>query len=131
MQTIIPADRRQRIQALGYDYAAQSRDLITTCNLCGGNVLVTLTHRDRYGYPAQASACARCGLVFLNPRMNAAAYGRFYDGVYRPLVSAFHGRLIDAKTIQAEQREYAAQRAAFVQPFFEGASLKTMLDLGG
>jgi ubiquinone/menaquinone biosynthesis C-methylase UbiE len=131
MQTIIPADRRQRIQALGYDYAAQPRELITTCNLCGGNVLVTLTHRDRYDYPAQASACARCGLVFLNPRMTAAAYGRFYDGVYRPLVSAFHGRLIDARTIQAEQREYAADRAEFARPFLDGSGLATMLDIGG
>ena len=43
--------------------------------------------------------------------MTADAYGRFYDGIYRPLVSAFHGRLIDAATIQAEQREYAAERA--------------------
>ena len=49
--------------------------------------------------------------------MTAAAYGRFYDGVYRPLVSAFHGRIIDARTIQAEQREYAADRAEFVRPF--------------
>ena len=94
-------------------------------------MLVTLTHRDRYGYPAQASACARCGLVFLNPRMTAAAYGRFYDGVYRPLVSAFHGRLIDARTIQAEQRDYAADRAEFVRPFIGGAGLTTMLDIGG
>jgi ubiquinone/menaquinone biosynthesis C-methylase UbiE len=94
-------------------------------------MLVTITHRDRYGYPAQASACARCGLVFLNPRMTAAAYGRFYDGVYRPLVSAFHGRLIDARTIQAEQREYAADRAEFVRPFLNRAGLSTMLDIGG
>ena len=57
MQTTIPPDRRQRIDALGYDYAAQPHDLLKSCNLCGGNVLVTLTHRDRYGYPAQASAC--------------------------------------------------------------------------
>jgi SAM-dependent methyltransferase len=69
--------------------------------------------------------------VFLNPRMTAEAYGRFYDGVYRPLVSAFHGRLIDAKTIQAEQREYAADRAAFARPFLEHAGLETMLDIGG
>ena len=131
MQTMIPADRRQRIEALGYDYAAQPRDLITACNLCGGSVLVTLTHRDRYGYPAQSSACTRCGLVFLNPRMTARAYGRFYDGVYRPLVSAFHGRLIDARTIQAEQREYAADRAEFVRPFLDGSGLATMLDIGG
>ena len=27
--------------------------------------------------------------------MTAQAYGRFYNGVYRPLVSAFHGRLIE------------------------------------
>lgn len=131
MQTIVPADRRQRIQALGYDYAAQPSELITACNLCGGSVLVTLTHRDRYGYPAQASACARCGLVFLNPRMTAAAYGRFYDGVYRSLVSAFHGRLIDARTIQAEQREYAADRAEFARPFLGGSGLASMLDIGG
>jgi SAM-dependent methyltransferase len=131
MHTAIPADRRQRIQALGYDYAAQPRDLVTTCNLCNGSVLVTLTHRDRYGYPAQASACTRCGLVFLNPRMTAAAYGRFYDGVYRPLVSAFHGRLIDARTIQAEQHEYAADRAEFASPFLSGSGLRTMLDIGG
>jgi ubiquinone/menaquinone biosynthesis C-methylase UbiE len=127
----IPPDRRQRIHDLGFDFAAQPREPVMTCNLCAGNVLVTLTHRDRYGYPAQASACARCGLVFLNPRMTAAAYSRFYDGVYRPLVSAFHGRLIDAGTIQAEQREYAGGRAAFVRPFVAGSGLTTMLDIGG
>ena len=131
MQTVIPADRRQRIQELGYDYAAQPRDLVMSCTLCGTNMLVTITHRDRYGFPAQASACARCGLVFLNPRMTAAAYGRFYDGVYRPLVSAFHGRLIDARTIQAEQREYAADRAEFARPFLSRRGLSTMLDIGG
>ena len=129
--TTIPTDRRQRIEALGYDYDAQPRESLSSCNLCGGTLLVTLTHRDRYGFRAQASACARCGLVFLNPRMTAATYGRFYDGVYRPLVSAYHGRLIDARTIQDEQREYAADRAAFARPFIEGAGVKTLLDIGG
>lgn len=131
MQTTIPDDRKARIGALDYDYAAQPKDRLTTCNLCGGTVLVTLTHRDRYGYAAEASACRRCGLVFLNPRMTAQAYGRFYDGVYRPLVSAFHGRLIDAKTIQAEQRDYALDRVNMVRPFVEGAGLRSMLDIGG
>ena len=45
-------DRRARIAALGYDYAAQPKAAVTTCNLCGGAEFVTLTHRDRYGYPA-------------------------------------------------------------------------------
>ena len=131
MITTIPPDRRDRIAALAYDYAAQPREAVSACNLCGAALFVVLTHRDRYGYAAQAHACRRCGLVFLNPRMTAAAYARFYDGVYRPLVSAFHGRLIDAQTIQGEQREYAAERAELLRPFVSGAGLKTMLDIGG
>jgi SAM-dependent methyltransferase len=131
MPTTIAPDRRQRIAALGYDYAGQPRQAVDACNLCGTSRFTVLTHRDRYGYPAEAHACARCGLVFLNPRMTAEAYGRFYDGVYRPLVSAFHGRLIDARTIQGEQREYAEERAGFVRPFLEGAGVRTMLDIGG
>lgn len=126
-----PTSRAERIAALGYDYASQPKTDVAACNLCGASRFVVLTHRDRYGYPAQAHACARCGLVFLNPRMTAEAYGRFYDGVYRPLVSAFHGRLIDARTIQAEQRDYAVERAAFLRPFVTGSGLKTLLDIGG
>jgi len=127
----LSTDRRERIAALEYDYDAQPKQALTSCNLCGAAELVILTHRDRYGYPAQAHACRRCGLVFLNPRMTAEAYGRFYNGIYRPLVSAFHGRLIDARTIQAEQREYAIERAAFVRPFTANTTRKTLLDIGG
>jgi SAM-dependent methyltransferase len=131
VQTTIPPERAGRVAALGYDFTAQPRERIQQCNLCGGTRLVTVTHRDRYGYPAPATACARCGLVFLNPRMTAAAYARFYDGVYRPLVSAFHGRQIDAKSIQDEQRAYAAERVEMIRPFLRGAGLRSMLDIGG
>jgi SAM-dependent methyltransferase len=131
MPTMIPVERRERIQALGYDYAAQPKETLAVCNLCGESAFVGLTHRDRYGYPASAHACLRCGLVFLNPRMNAASYGKFYDGTYRPLVSAFHGRLIDARTIQAEQREYAAERAALLRDFVQPSDHRTLLDIGG
>ena len=129
--TTVSADRRERIAALEYDYAAQPKQTLTACNLCGASQFVILTHWDRYGYPAQAHACRQCGLVFLNPRLTAEAYARFYDGVYRPLVSAFHGRLIDARTIQAEQREYAAERAEFLKPFTTGTRRRTLLDIGG
>jgi hypothetical protein len=124
------AARDQRIAALGYDYARQTKEAVAACNLCGATVSTILAHRDRYGYPAQAHVCPRCGLVFLNPRLTAEAYGRFYIDVYRPLVSAFHGRLIDAHTIQDEQREYAAARAAFLQPFIPRGA-QTLLDIGG
>jgi len=124
-------DRRERIAALAYDYDRQPKQALTSCNLCGTAGFVVLTHRDRYGYPAQAHACRHCGLVFLNPRMTAEAYGRFYNGTYRPLVSAFHGRLIDARTIQDEQRDYAVERAAFVRPFMSDSARRTLLDIGG
>jgi 2-polyprenyl-3-methyl-5-hydroxy-6-metoxy-1,4-benzoquinol methylase len=127
----ISSDRRARITALDYNYASQPKLAVTSCNLCRASEFVVLAHRDRYGYPAQAHACRRCGLVFLNPRMTAESYGRFYNGIYRPLVSAFHGRLIDAQTIQDEQREYAAERAEFVRSFMAKPGGRTMLDIGG
>jgi 2-polyprenyl-3-methyl-5-hydroxy-6-metoxy-1,4-benzoquinol methylase len=125
------AGRRERITALSYDYATKPREAVDVCNLCGEARFVVVTHRDRYGYDAQAHACSRCGLVFLNPRMTPAAYARFYDGIYRPLVSAFHGRLIDAQTIQAEQHEYAVERARLLRPFVHKSRGATLLDIGG
>jgi hypothetical protein len=123
--------RRERIAALGYDYAAKPVRRTLRCNLCGGDRFVTLVHRDRYGYPATADGCLRCGLVFLNPAMTADAYAEFYTNVYRPLVSAYHGRLIDAGSIQGEQRDYAAARADFIEPRIRERSCKTLLDVGG
>jgi len=123
--------RQERIASLGYDYAAKSVRRAPRCNLCGGDRFVTLVHRDRYGYPATADGCLRCGLVFLNPAMTADAYVEFYTGVYRPLVSAYHGRLIDAASIQGEQRDYASARADFIEPRMRGRSCKTLLDVGG
>jgi 2-polyprenyl-3-methyl-5-hydroxy-6-metoxy-1,4-benzoquinol methylase len=130
MSTTMPVDRRERLAALGYDYAAQPRESVEACNLCGATTFTVIAHRDRYGFPAAAHVCNACGLVFLNPRMTAAAYSSFYQRIYRPLVSAFHGRLIDARTIQGEQRVYAAERAEFLRPFMS-SGLRTMLDIGG
>jgi SAM-dependent methyltransferase len=126
-----PATRDERLSALGFDYAAQSKRVVSRCNLCGAGAFVILSHRDRYRFPAEAHGCRGCGLVFLNPVMDAAAYGRFYVETYRPLVSAYHGRLIDARTIQAEQRLYAAERADVLAPFIDGRRRRTLLDIGG
>jgi 2-polyprenyl-3-methyl-5-hydroxy-6-metoxy-1,4-benzoquinol methylase len=50
--------------------------------------------------------------------------------VYRPLVSAYHGRTIDAETIQSEQRDYAGELVDFL-----GGALshppESVLDVGG
>ncbi len=123
--------RAERIAALNYDYDLQPKEDIRDCNLCGADQWTIITHRDRYGFSAQTTACGRCGLVMLNPRMTAAAYQDFYNGVYRPLVSAFHGRRIDAKTIQLEQQDYAREIAAFIAPYLANKRDQSFLDVGG
>src|SRR3972149_12229797 len=128
----IQTERAQRIQALAFDYDKQPKEAVERCNLCGGDYFVPISQRDRSGYAASAFACGRCGLVFLNPRLTANAYGEFYTGVYRPLVSAYHGRTIDARSIQTEQREYAVERAEFAAPYLlSGQHGRSLLDIGG
>ena len=122
--------RHERIEALQYNYSAQPKEGILPCNLCGSDQWVVLTHRDRYGFPAKATCCGKCGLTVLNPRMKPGAYGHFYEAIYRPLVSAYHGRQIDAKTIQSEQVPYAESFIEFAAPFITNEH-KTLLDVGG
>lgn len=123
--------RAHRIAALGYDYAAQPNTFVESCNLCGSDDWVLITHLDRYGFQAPATTCRRCGLTQLNPRMTREAYGRFYTSIYRPLVSAYHGRLIDSVTIQIEQREYAERMGRFVESLLDRSDNPKMLDVGG
>ncbi|MDQ3632050.1 MAG: hypothetical protein M3417_12430, partial [Actinomycetota bacterium] len=107
----------ERIAALAYDYGAQAKERLTCCNLCGASAhSVEVARRDRYGYPATLLVCGRCGLGSLSPRLSAAGYAEFYSRVYRPLVSAYHGRRIDAETVQLEQHAYAHDLAAFLAP---------------
>lgn len=101
-------ERQRRIDSVDVQYERQPMEAVSVCNLCNASVFTVLTHRDRYGFSAQVHLCRHCGLGFLNPRMTKDAYGIFYESIYRPLVSAYHGRLIDAETVQtSEQEPYA------------------------
>ena len=123
-------ERAERIAAVGYDYAAHDLEAVEACNLCGSTDLDTLAEHDRYGYPATFRMCRRCGLGFLSPRLTASEYGAFYESVYRPLVSAYHGRRIDAETVQVDQRGYAEELVAFLRQTLP-RSPATVLDVGG
>jgi SAM-dependent methyltransferase len=123
-------ERAARIDELAYNYEDRELEAVLTCNLCGSTNHVEVSRRDRYGYPAVLRVCIRCGLCFLSPRLTAAEYAEFYAGVYRPLVSAYHGRLIDAQTVQVEQREYAAKLLGFLQRHLV-ATPADVLDIGG
>jgi ubiquinone/menaquinone biosynthesis C-methylase UbiE len=128
---VLDDSRHQRLAALGYDYAEQPKSQFDACNLCGSRAFTTISHRDRYGFPATTDACGRCGLVFLNPRMGAREYGHFYESVYRPLVSAFHDRLIDAETVELDQIVYGRALVATLAPYLEPRRGGNLLDVGG
>ncbi|MGH3782112.1 MAG: class I SAM-dependent methyltransferase [Pseudonocardiaceae bacterium] len=121
----------ERIAALGYDYGAKAALRPAECNLCGAREhAVEVAEHDRYGYPATFVVCQRCGLGYLSPQLSATQYAHFYSEIYRPLVSAYHGRRIDAETVQVEQRDYAAGLATFLLPLLPSPP-RTILDVGG
>jgi hypothetical protein len=125
------AGRAERIAALRYEYESRDKVVVEACDLCGGQEWVVIAQRDRYGFPAQATACRDCSLTILNPRMTASEYERFYRSVYRPLVSAYHGRRIDAQTVQAEQDAYARELEVLLEPCFKASGGGAFLDVGG
>jgi SAM-dependent methyltransferase len=131
MKNMTQTVANERIAALGYDYGGQAPLPVSECNLCESREhAVEVAERDRYGYPATFVVCRRCGLGYLCPRLSATQYAHFYSEIYRPLVSAYHGRRIDAETVQREQRDYAAGLAAFLLPLLP-SSPRTILDIGG
>lgn len=113
-----------------FDYSAQPQDLKTTCNLCDKPSCQSEATTERYGYSIWKCTCS-CGLVTINPRMTKEAYAKFYQGPYRALVSAFHGREINAQTIQPEQREYAQSIGDFLKPYLDKFVAHNLLDIGG
>jgi len=115
-----------------WDYEAQPKEWLGGCPLCGAwdEHFETFATRDRYGFKALSVTCTQCGLNFLPERMTREAYARFYETAYRPLVSAFHGREINAQTIQPEQEEYAKGLAQILQLSLPD-SARTLLDVGG
>jgi Methyltransferase domain len=115
---------------LSYDYAGREKEAVAACNLCGSATHVEAARHDRYGFPAVTWICGRCGLGFISPRLTAAEYSEFYAGTYRPLVSAYHDRTIDATTVQVDQRSYAAELVDFLRRSLP-APPSTILDVGG
>lgn len=124
-------DIQKRIDQLKFDYRAQPKQAVTRCNLCGHPYFIVISQSDRYGFPAHAHGCLRCGLVFLNPVMTKEAYKDFYTNTYRPLVSAYHGRRIDAETIQEDQIIYAEEQANILEEYLSSKEFTSLLDIGG
>jgi 2-polyprenyl-3-methyl-5-hydroxy-6-metoxy-1,4-benzoquinol methylase len=63
--------------------------------------------------------------------MSRKAYTDFYRDVYRPLVSAYHGRRIDAVTVETDQAAYGRELAELLAPFLSKRKVERLLDVGG
>jgi 2-polyprenyl-3-methyl-5-hydroxy-6-metoxy-1,4-benzoquinol methylase len=126
-----------------FDYEAQPKEWPGRCDACGskqdtGEGEGLLAERDRYGFPVQTYRCVECELVFQWPRLAPAGLRALYAGPYRALVSAWHGREINAQTLGPEQREYGRKLGrmlgddldCFVE-MDEDFDPKSILDLGG
>ena len=50
------------------------------CNLCGGTEFYPVGEHDKFRLPVKSAMCRTCGLICLNPRPTAAAYGKHYEG---------------------------------------------------
>ena len=112
-----------------FDYEAAPKESVT-CNLCRAKQGFRLeAERDRYGYPQHCVRCSVCDLVFLSPRLTKDAYTEFYRNVYRPLVSAYHGREISPRTMEPEQFLYAVRLERFLRT--QVGQPATILDVGG
>ena len=127
---VLDAERQRRLDAVGFDYARQPK-VDAVCDLCGGERLATIARTDRYGFDARTVACLRCGNAFMSPRMTESAFGAFYASTYRPLVSAFHGRVIDAQSVEEDQRPYAHALVELLGPTLDNRKALRVLDVGG
>jgi len=123
--------RQKRIDRIAFDYGALPKENVGYSRLSGASRLSVICRMDRYGYPATAVICLDTGYAFLDPRPTKDAYARFYNGTYRPLVSAYHGREINGKTIQAEQKEYSRDIYKILSQFADLKAVQSLLDIGG
>lgn len=113
-------------------YAAAPKEIVCSCNLCGGNRFALYRLTDRYGLEAPSVECQGCGLRFLSFRMTPEAYEEFYaGGHYRDLLTQHLGKPITAQGIEHDQTTYAARIAERLAPFMGNIRGGLLLDLGG
>ena len=117
--------------AIGYDYAAQPKRTIESCDLCSAG-LPAVPHwtRDRYGFAVKIVECRRCGLIQHAEQLTPAGYAELYERWYRPLVESFSGPRSDAQQ-EADQEQTARLLLSALPAFFTRLRGKTLLDIGG
>lgn len=124
-------DSLDMVEVVTFDYDAQPKEMVQSCNLCGGSTFKVQALKDRYGLNVWSVKC-HCGLVFLNPRMTAGAYREFYrDGHYRELIGKHNGKPMTAESIEESQNFYAQRLIYALAPWLKSRKVRNLLDIGG
>ncbi len=117
----------ERVAAVGYEY--EPKEEVHGCTLCGSSDIEPYLTEDNYQFPVGTDLCTHCGMVFINPRMDADAYQAFYEGWYRRLISAKNGREVTMATLRPEQELYAGWMCDSIGKHFP--KYPRVLDVGG
>lgn len=72
---------------------------------CGGKEGILISEIDRYGFYYPLVICKNCGLIRANPRMNGAAYEKFYANEYRIAYGANEQPIDELFKIQKKHHE--------------------------
>lgn len=110
-----------------WDYA-HAEMVAIGCPLCGAS-LPSRPVTDRFGFVLGVSTCPACDLGYLNPRMTAAEYGRFYREAYRPLLETIYGPAL----YDAHEQRFAEWRGAQAGRWLRQTtrSARSLVDVGG
>lgn len=113
-------------------YTKAPKEIVTTCNLCGGNRFVLVSLEDRYGLEAPTVRCQGCGLVFLSFRMTAEAYCEFYrEGHFRRLYELWVGHRVTSADVEADQARYGEILSVALSDHMPKYRSGLLLDVGG
>lgn len=117
---------------INFNYESQPKDTIWKCNLCSNTHSILISKKDRYGFNVSVHLCLNCGLIYFSPRMKPDGYKLFYRDYYRPLVSSFYKKTIDANSIKDGQKEYSHEIIDWIFPYIKTKKKQiNLLDIGG
>jgi len=103
----------QRLQAGAYRLTSH------TCPCGNGGADVLVSEIDRYGLPLSSVVCLTCGIVRIDPHLDAGSLDHFYGHLYRDL----YGRALDPSEYFARQRRVGEKLLATFGALRPGASV--------
>jgi SAM-dependent methyltransferase len=113
---------------MAWTYAEQTFEDVPQCPVCGQANKIRRAI-DRYDFPVSLSACSRCGLLYLNPRMTHESYATFYQEAYRDLVKAWEVSLHKSYDMEAIDRRRGIDLGGFLKHRCRAPA--RILDVGG